>query len=243
MIILPAIDLKNQKAIRLVQGDFNQETVYSDDPIALAKSFEKAGATYLHVVDLDGAKNGNMNHLEIIKQIVEQTSLRVEVGGGIRSLKQMEDLFSIGVSEVIVGSVAVEDTKLLKQMISAFPGKIVVSIDSKNGYVLTRGWQKDSKIKTIDFAKQMEEIGIKKIVYTDVSKDGMLEGPSFKDYQQLLIETKLMIIASGGVSSMDDILELNRMSLYGAIIGKALYEKRIDLKEAITCLQKESFRV
>lgn len=238
MIILPAIDLKNQKAIRLVQGNFNQETVYSNDPVSLAKSFERAGATHLHVVDLDGAKSGSMNNLEIIKEIVNQTSLIVEVGGGIRSLKQMETLFSIGVKEVIVGSVAVEDINLLKQMILAFPGKVVVSIDSKNGYVLTRGWQKDTKIKTLDFARLMEEVGIKKIVYTDVSKDGMLEGPSFKDYQQLSLETQLQVIASGGVSSIDDILELNRMSLYGAIVGKALYENKIDLKEAITCLRK-----
>ena len=243
MIILPAIDLKNQKAIRLIQGDFKQETVYSNDPIALAKSFELSGAKYLHIVDLDGAKVGDMLNLNIIKDIVDQTSLKIEVGGGIRSLDRIEKLLSYGVSEVIVGSVAVEDEALLAKMIKTYPNKIIVSIDAKNGYVLTRGWQKDSQIKVIEFAKKLEELGIKKIVYTDVSKDGMLEGPSFEHYEQLLKETKLKVIASGGVSSIDDLKRLNRMSLYGAIVGKAIYEKKVDLKEAISCLQKESFHV
>ncbi len=152
MIILPAIDLKNQKAIRLIQGDFKQETVYSDDPIALAKSFELSGAKYLHIVDLDGAKVGDMLNLNIIKDIVDQTSLKIEVGGGIRSLDRIEKLLSYGVSEVIVGSVAVEDEGLLVKMINTYPEKIIVSIDAKNGYVLTRGWQKDSQIKVIEFA-------------------------------------------------------------------------------------------
>ena len=240
MILIPAIDLKNNKAVRLIQGDFKQETICSNDPLSLAKGFEKSGATHLHIVDLNGAEDGKMIHESTIKKIVDETNLSLEVGGGIRSLERVKKLLGLGVTEVIVGSIAVEDPDLLEDMIKLYPSRIIVSIDAKDGYVLTRGWQQTSRQKVITFAKMLENIGIKKIVYTDISKDGMLEGPNFKDYALLLKETNLKIIASGGVTSLDDIIRLNQMGLYGAIIGKALYEQKIDLKEALSCLQKGS---
>lgn len=240
MILLPAIDLKNRKAVRLIQGDFKQETIYSDDPLSLATAFETSGAKYLHMVDLNGAEDGMMVHEDIIKSILKETNLLIEIGGGIRSLERVERLLSLGVNEVIIGSIAVLNPTLLEDIVSKFPNRIIVSIDAKDGFVLTKGWQETSSKEVLTFAKWLEKIGIKKIVYTDVSKDGMLDGPSFDDYASLLKETNLKIIASGGVSSMDDLIKLNEMGLYGAIIGKALYEKKIDLKEALRCLQKGS---
>lgn len=239
MIIFPAIDLKDKKAVRLIQGDFKQETTYSEDPVELAKTFEKAGATHLHVVDLNGAKDGVMVHECLIAEIIKSTSLSVQVGGGIRSLDQVQRLLEIGVTEVIVGSIAVEKPELLEQMVKAYPGRIVVSIDAKDGFVLTRGWQASSKVNAYNFIKSLEHLGIKKIVYTDVSKDGMLMGPNFEDYRLISKITNIKVVASGGVSSTEDLITLNRMGLYGAIVGKAIYEHKIDLKEVITCLQKE----
>lgn len=240
MILFPAIDLKNKKAVRLIQGDFKKETVYSDDPLSVAKSFERLGATHLHMVDLNGAEDGKMMHEDIIKSILQETNLIIEIGGGIRSLERVEKLLSLGVHQVIIGSIAVENPELLEEIVHKYPSKVIVSIDAKDGYVLTRGWQETSKKKVITFAKWLEHIGIKTIVYTDVSKDGMLEGPNFDDYHLLQNETGLNIIASGGVTSIDDLKRLNRMGLYGAIIGKALYEKKMNLEEALQCLQKES---
>lgn len=240
MILFPAIDLKNNKAVRLIQGDFKKETVYSDDPLSIAQAFERLGATHLHMVDLNGAEDGKMIHEDIIKSMLSDTNLIIEIGGGIRSIERVEKLLSLGVHEVIIGSIAVENPELLKKIVQTYPNQVIVSIDAKDGYVLTRGWQETSKQKVITFAQWLESIGIKKIVYTDVSKDGMLEGPNFDDYQLLKNETSLNIIASGGVTSINDLKRLNQMGLYGAIIGKALYEKRIDLKEALQCLQKES---
>ena len=243
MILLPAIDLKNQKAVRLIQGDFKRETVYSDDPLKLAQAFEEAGATHLHVIDLNGAEAGTMIHETVIKDIISNTNLKLEVGGGIRNISRVQALLELGVNEVIVGSIAVEDTALLSAMVKAYPNRIIVSIDALEGKVLTRGWQEVSTQTTVDFAKSLEAIGIKKIVYTDVAKDGMLEGPNFDDYALLIKETNLDIIASGGVTTYEDIRKLQAMGLYGAIIGKALYEEKIDLKEAISCLPNASSRV
>lgn len=239
MIIFPAIDLKNQKAIRLVQGDFNQQTIYHENPIVLADKFKEEGATHLHIVDLDGAKTGEMIHQEIINHMCK-TGLFVQVGGGIRSLETIQKLLDLGVNEVIIGSVAIENKEILIEMINAYPNKIIVSIDAKNSYVLTRGWQQTSAYDAISFAKSLETLGIKKIVYTDVAKDGMLLGPNFEDYRRLLRETNLKVIASGGVTTLDDIQRLKDLGVYGAIIGKAIYEEKIRVKEVIQCLQKES---
>lgn len=237
MIIFPAIDLKDHQAVRLIQGDFKQQTVYHHHPLVLAKSFEHQGATHLHVVDLDGAKLGEMIHQPIIKSMIQNTQLILQVGGGIRSLDRVEELMRLGVNEVIVGSIAVENKELLKAMIQKYPKRIIVSIDAKDAYVLTRGWQSTSSLDVITFAKSLEEMGITKIIYTDVSKDGMLLGPNFEDYKRLIKETNLNIIASGGVTTLDDIKKLRDIGLYGAIVGKAIYERIIDLKEAIACSQ------
>ncbi|HAX03734.1 MAG: 1-(5-phosphoribosyl)-5-[(5-phosphoribosylamino)methylideneamino]imidazole-4-carboxamide isomerase [Tenericutes bacterium GWC2_34_14] len=242
MIIYPAIDLKNKCVVRLIQGDFKQETIYSKQPVKIAKSFELEGASHLHIVDLNGAEEGDMIHECTIDEIISKTNLSVQVGGGVRTLERVKQLLELGVTDVIVGSIAIEDPALLETMVKTYPNRIIVSIDAKDGYVLTKGWQEKTQQKALTFIKTMENIGIKKIVYTDVSKDGMLSGPSFEQLALLLKITSMKIIASGGITSLEDLIKLNRMGLYGAIVGKALYEKRFTLKEAILCLQNELYR-
>jgi phosphoribosylformimino-5-aminoimidazole carboxamide ribotide isomerase len=237
MILFPAIDIKDQKCVRLMQGDFNQSTVYDDNPLSVAQSFERDGASFLHIVDLNGASDDLSSNESIIKTIAQTVNIPIQVGGGIRSLSKVARLLSYGVNRVILGTMAIEDVELLGTLANKFPGQIIVSIDAKHGLIKTRGWKQSTQIKAIDLCKQLEAIGIKTIVYTDISKDGMLSGPNFEDYQMLKVNTNLNIIASGGISSLEDIKQLNEIGLYGAITGKAIYEKRFTVKEAIRCLK------
>lgn len=239
MIILPAIDLINGNCIRLIKGDFNQVKKYSTDPLSVAKSFEEAGSKWIHIIDLDGAKTGTNKNLSVIKDIVENTSLNVQVGGGIREENDIKTLLDLGVTRIILGTYVIEKLDEIESLTARYPSQIIASIDSLDGTVMYKGWQEKSKRSTIEFAKTLEEKGIKTIVYTDISKDGLLQGPSFNDYTLLQKETSLEVIASGGVSTLEDVIELNNMDMYGAIIGKALYEKKLDLKEVISCLQEE----
>jgi phosphoribosylformimino-5-aminoimidazole carboxamide ribotide isomerase len=243
MIIFPAIDLKDQQVVRLIQGDFNQLTVFDTDPVGVAKAYQTAGATWLHVIDLDGAKTGKRENLNVIKEIVKETDLKVQVGGGIRSIEDVKTLLECGVYRVILGTFAIERMAELKDLTSRYPNQIIVSVDALNGLVQTRGWQQNSNVDVLSFCQQLEASGINTIVYTDISKDGMMAGPNFEDYNTLITKTNLNVIASGGVSTIDDVNRLNDMNLYGCIIGKALYQKTIDLKEAILCSQNESSRV
>jgi len=239
MIIYPAIDLKTNRCVRLVQGDFKNVKVYDQNPLNVARAWIESGAEYLHVVDLDGAQSAHPINLPSIKEIVA-LGVPVQVGGGIRTLDRAETLLDLGVSRVIVGTMAINDLDLLKTLINRYPTKIIVSIDALHGMVRTHGWQRDSTIKAIDLAQTLECLGIQTIVYTDIEKDGMLKGPNFADYEALVKQTTLEIIASGGVTSLNDLKRLKEMGVHGTIIGKALYEKRIDLKEALRCLQNES---
>ena len=243
MILFPAIDLKNNQCVRLSQGRFEDIKVYSNSPVDVAKEFINQGATHLHIVDLDGAKSGIRINTKTIQEIVEKTNAFIQVGGGIRSLSDVEELLHLGVSRVIMGTLALDNKALLQEMISKYPNQIIVSIDASNGLIATHGWENITSIDSLAFCKELESMGIDTIVYTDISKDGMLLGPNFEIYEKLAKETKLNIIASGGMSELDDLIKLSKLSIYGAITGKALYENRFTLKEALTCLQKESLHV
>lgn len=240
MIVFPAIDLKDQKCVRLLQGQYDQMTVYSDNPLDVALTFEKQGASYIHIVDLDGAGDYQKSNEMIIKTIAQTLNIPIQVGGGIRTLEKVDRLLSYGVKRVIIGTVAIENISLLKDMIKKYPNQIIVSIDAKDRMIATRGWKHVTKIDALSFCKTLEAIGIQTIVYTDIAKDGMLEGPNYDDYLDLSLNTNLEIIASGGISSIADLIQLKKQNLYGAITGKALYENKFDLKDAIICLQKES---
>jgi phosphoribosylformimino-5-aminoimidazole carboxamide ribotide isomerase len=239
MIIFPAIDLKEGQVVRLKQGDFNQLTVFDNDPVKVAKSYQEDGAEWLHVIDLDGAQTGTNKNIDVIEKIVKESSLKVQVGGGIRDKETIERLLSLGVTRVILGSFAITHLDQISDLVKAYPNQIIVSIDAMDGYVTYSGWQKRSKVKVLDLCHDLENAGIKTIVYTDILKDGMMIGPNFKDYKLLQDFTQLEIIASGGVSSIKDVKRLNKMNMYGAIIGKALYLNTISVGEVLACLQDE----
>ncbi len=233
MNIFPAIDLYDKKAVRLFKGDYSQMTIYSDNPIEIAHDFESKGAKFIHVVDLEGAKNGTTPNIDIVKQIANDTSLFVEIGGGVRSLETIEKYLDAGVSRVILGTSAVTDEGLLKEAISKYGEKIAVGADVKDGYIAIKGWIEKSQYSLDEFLSKMQKIGVKTIICTDISKDGAMKGTNLQLYKELSSKYSLNIVASGGVSTIDDIKFLSEMNLYGAIIGKAYYTGAIDLREAI----------
>ena len=234
MIIFPAIDIKDKKCVRLTQGDFDKVNVYGEDPSLMAKKWADDGAEFIHVVNLNGSRDEIGINDETLSKVAKSVDVPIQVGGGIRDEKRVKELLDLGINRVIVGTMAIENKELLKELIEKYKAdKIVVSIDAKNGKVATHGWEKVSDIDSLDLCKELEQIGVKTIVYTDISKDGMLEGPNFDIYKELSQKTTLDIIASGGVTSIDDVKCLLDMNMYGAIIGKALYDNRIDLKEVL----------
>ncbi|MBP3938923.1 MAG: 1-(5-phosphoribosyl)-5-[(5-phosphoribosylamino)methylideneamino]imidazole-4-carboxamide isomerase [Clostridia bacterium] len=233
MNIFPAIDLYEGAAVRLFKGDYNQMTVYDKNPLNIAKKFEEYGAEFLHMVDLEGAKTGLTPNLETIENIVKNTSLFVELGGGIRSMETVEKYLSIGVSRVILGTAAITDEAFLDEAIAKYGEKIAVGVDIKDGFVAIKGWTEKSQYTFEDFCKKMQDKGVKTLICTDISKDGAMKGTNRELYKTLSEKLSLDIIASGGVSTIDDIKALREMNLYGAIIGKAYYTNAIDLKEAI----------
>ena len=233
MNIIPAIDLLGAKAVRLLKGDYDKVTVYSDDPAAVAESFEAAGAKYLHVVDLDGAKDGTTANFETIKKIIGKTNLSVEVGGGIRTLDRVKKYIDIGVDRVIIGTAAVTDPDFLTEAVRLYGEKIVVGVDIKDGFVAIKGWTEVSALSCNDFCAKLQLLGVNTIICTDISKDGMMSGTNRELYRELYDKFALNIIASGGVSSVDDVAALSEMGLFGAIVGKAIYTGAIDLSEAI----------
>ena len=233
MNIFPAIDLYEGAAVRLFKGDYNQMTVYDKNPLNIAKKFEECGAEYLHMVDLEGAKTGLTPNLETIENIVKNTSLFVELGGGIRSMETVGKYLAIGVSRVILGTAAITDEAFLDEAIAKYGEKIAVGVDIKDGFVAIKGWTEKSQYTFEDFCRKMQDKGVKTLICTDISKDGAMKGTNRELYKSLSETLSLDIIASGGVSSIDDIKALREMNLYGAIIGKAYYTNAIDLKEAI----------
>lgn len=233
MILLPAIDLYGQKAVRLVRGDYAQMTVYSDDPVSLAKEFERQGAAHLHMVDLEGAKDGTTPHLSLVERVAKETGLSIEIGGGIRSMETVERYLSCGVSRVILGTAAVTDENFLANAVGTYGEHIAVGADVRDGYISIRGWLEQSVFTLEVFLARMQEIGVQTVICTDISKDGMLSGANLALYRALSEQFSLRLIASGGVSSLEDIRALREMGLYGAILGKAYYTGAVDLREAI----------
>ncbi len=236
MILFPAIDLYGGQAVRLFKGDYAQMTVYSDKPLDVARSFHDAGAGWLHVVDLEGARDGTTANFKTIEQIVKESGLYVEVGGGIRSQKVVETYLSAGVQRVILGTAAITQPDFVDKMVSLHGDKIAVGVDIKDGFVAVKGWTEVTALEGIAFCRQMEAKGVKTIICTDISKDGVLGGANNELYRQLSEELTLNIIASGGVSSLKGIMYLHYIGLYGAILGKALYEGKLKLKEAVDAI-------
>ena len=233
MILLPAIDLYEKKAVRLYKGDYENMTVYSENPIEIARDFEACGCRYIHMVDLEGAKDGATPNLSIVEQVAQETSLFVEIGGGIRTMETVERYLNAGVSRVILGTAAVNDEAFLKAAVSKFGEKIAVGADVKDGYIAIKGWLEKSAVTLDAFLQKMEAIGVKNIICTDISKDGAMRGTNLALYRQLSQKYKMDITASGGVSTLEDIRQLRQMDIYGAIIGKAYYTGAIDLREAL----------
>ncbi len=233
MLILPAIDLYDKKAVRLYKGDYNEMTVYSNNPIEIARKFQECGATYIHMVDLEGAKNGTTPNIDEVRKVVDYTDLKVEIGGGIRDEETVQKYIDIGVERVILGTAAVTDDEFLCKMVSKYKDAIAVGVDLKDGYVAIKGWTEKSALTADEFFSHLSDIGVKTVICTDISKDGAMQGTNRELYKELSEKYTMDIVASGGVSSIDDIKALKDMNLYGAILGKAYYIGAVDLKEAV----------
>ncbi|PKM64972.1 MAG: 1-(5-phosphoribosyl)-5-[(5-phosphoribosylamino)methylideneamino]imidazole-4-carboxamide isomerase [Firmicutes bacterium HGW-Firmicutes-20] len=232
MIVFPAIDIRDGQCVRLIQGRADQQTVYYQDPVEVAKLWEKQGAKYLHVIDLNGAFGQSNLNRAVITEIVRTLNIPIQVGGGVRSLEDAKALLDCGVNRVILGTAAIKNPSLLEELLVLYKEKIVVSLDCLDGFIQVEGWVDGSTVDAFEFAQTLKHKGVKTIVYTDISKDGMLQGPNFEQLSQIQ-KSGLDVIASGGVSSIDDALKIKEMGIYGAIVGKALYEKKIDLKELL----------
>ena len=233
MNIFPAIDLYGGKAVRLFKGDYDNMTVFSDNPDEVALDFAKKGAKFIHIVDLEGAKTGETHNLDTIKSIINTSNLFCEVGGGIRYMETVEKYISIGVDRVILGTSAVTNEDFLKNAVEKYGDKIAVSVDIKDGFVAIKGWTEKSNYNVLEFCDKLQKIGVKTVICTDISKDGAMRGTNFELYSELSNKFDMNIIASGGVSSIDDIERLAKLGIYGAIIGKAYYIGAIDLANAI----------
>jgi len=237
--IIAAIDLKAGKCVRLYQGDFTQETIFSEDPVAVALDWQSQGAPRLHVIDLDGASYGELGNKELIGAIVKKVSIPVQVGGGIRKLPTIGELMGLGVERVILGTVAVEEMGMVEEACNKFDKAIIVSLDTRDGYVATHGWQKLTQITTLELARELKEVGVRRLIYTDIKRDGTLTEPNFEAMAELVARVDLPIIASGGVSSLAHLEKFKKLGVEGVIIGKALYTGDVKLKEALAVSKEE----
>lgn len=235
MKIYPAIDLIGGKCVRLTQGSYDAVTVYHEDPLEVAKEFEALGSAYIHMIDLEGARNGISQNSEVIRRVANQTGLLVQTGGGIRSMETIEAYLENGVSRVILGTSAVKQPQLVKDAVAKYGDKIVVGIDAKDGMVAISGWEVKSEFGAIEFARKIQDLGVKHIIYTDISCDGMLSGPNLKAMEEMARALEIEVIASGGVSCLQDVKDLKNTGVSGVIIGKALYTGNLSLKEALSC--------
>jgi phosphoribosylformimino-5-aminoimidazole carboxamide ribotide isomerase len=233
MDILPAIDLRDGKCVRLIQGQYDRQITYKDDPVAQAQEFYNAGAAWLHLVDLDGAKEGYPVNAEVVGRIVKSTQMKVELGGGIRDEKTIEQMLGLGLERVILGTKAIEDFQWFSQMAFRFPGRLVLGLDARGSTLAKHGWIQEGGQDLITFAQKAAALPIAAIIYTDISKDGMLAGPNLQRTQQLIEAVAVPVIASGGVTTIQDVKSVKSIGAAGAIIGRSLYEGTIDLKEAI----------
>jgi phosphoribosylformimino-5-aminoimidazole carboxamide ribotide isomerase len=233
MEVIPAVDIKGGKCVRLYQGDYGRETVFSEDPVAVALNWQAQGAGRLHVVDLDGAAGGEPRNIAVVEAMVEQVGLPVQLGGGIRDEATVAKLLAIGINRVILGTAAVENSELVERLCRRYGEAIVVGIDARDGYVATRGWMKGTEIKALEFGLQMVALGARRIIYTDIKRDGTLTEPEFEEIDEMVKGVNLPLIAAGGISSLGHLKKLKELGVEGAIVGKALYTGDIDLKEAL----------
>ena len=233
MFIFPAIDLYEGKAVRLYKGDYNQMTVYSDTPLAVAKDFEKSGAKFLHIVDLEGAREGTTPNIDTVCALKQNTSLFCEIGGGVRSMEVVDKYIEAGVDRVILGTAAVTNPSFAAEAAKKYGEKIAIGVDIKDGFVAVKGWTEKSEETAVEFCKKMQNLGISTLICTDISKDGAMQGTNLELYKTLSKELNMNIIASGGVSSLDDVKELAKLNIYGAIIGKAYYTGAVSIEEAV----------
>ena len=233
MVIYPAIDIYEGKAVRLFKGDYAQMTVYNEDPAAVAEAFVSEGARCMHMVDLEGAKSGATPNLRTICRVKEQTGLFCQVGGGIRSMDTVRTYLEAGLDRVILGTAAVTNPEFAKEAVDAYGSKIAIGVDLKDGFVAVKGWTEKSELEGFAFCKRMQDLGIQTVICTDISRDGAMQGPNHQLYERLAQELQMQIIASGGVSSLDDIRRLANMNIHGAIVGKAYYTGAVNLAEAI----------
>ncbi len=244
MIVIPAIDLKEGQCVRLLQGKKDQVTTYSNDPVAIAKRWVSEGATLLHIVDLDGAFSGTQKNIESIKAIRKAVDIEIEVGGGIRDMERIEEILSLGIDRVILGTSAVKNPDLVRKASARYPGRVFVGIDARDGKVAIKGWVETTEVDALEFAQKTEALGAAGIIYTDISRDGMLTGPNIEATERMVKALKIPVIASGGISSIEDIKRLNSIEgLWGAITGKALYTGALNLREAIDYCKRNPSRV
>lgn len=233
MEVIPAIDLKEGRCVRLFQGDFDKETVFSTDPAAVARRWQDAGAPRIHVVDLDGAASGQPRNAEAVAQILQSVDIPIQLGGGVRNMETLNNWLVRGVRRVVLGTAAVEDPDFLVQACARFGDAVIAGVDARDGKVAASGWTRTTEVDAISFIERLGELGVRRIVYTDIATDGMLKGPNLQSVRQITSHTPLPIIASGGVSTIQDLLSLNSLGVEGAIVGRALYTGDLDLREAI----------
>ena len=236
MEVIPAIDLRGGKCVRLYQGDYSRETVFSENPASVARHWQALGALRLHLVDLDGAARGVPGNPMVIEEIVQAVQIPAQLGGGIRRLESVEELLQMGIQRVILGTVAVEDSRLVGDACQRFGEAIVIGVDARDGYIATHGWQERTNVTAGELINRMADLGVKRFIYTDISRDGTLTQPNFEAIAELVASTDLSIIASGGISSISHLQQLNQLGVEGAIVGRALYTGDIDLKEALAAL-------
>lgn len=233
MEIIPAIDLKGGRCVRLYQGDYSKETVFSEDPVAVAKKWQSQGARRLHLVDLDGAAAGEPKNLTLIEEIVKQVNLPVQLGGGIRNGATIKKLLKLGVQRVIIGTIAIEEPELITELCNQFKEAIIIGIDARDGFVATRGWKQETSITAVDLARKTAALGAQRILYTDIKRDGTLTEPNYTAIAELLNMVTIPVIAAGGISSIAHLQKLKKLGAEGAVVGKALYTGDIDLTEAL----------
>ena len=233
MRIYPAIDIKGGKCVRLIKGRAADETIYGDDPAAMAMAFESAGARFLHVVDLDGAFSGDAKNLDAVRRIARAVSIPIQLGGGVRSMAAVEERLAMGVSRVILGTAALNDAAFAEEAAKRYPGQIVAGIDASDGFVAVKGWTEISGETALALARKLRALGLDTVIYTDIARDGTLAGPNLSATREIAEKSGMNVIASGGVGKMDDLFALSRLGVSGAIVGKAIYDGRVDLKEAL----------
>ncbi len=236
MMIIPAIDLRGGQCVRLEQGKLEQETIYSKDPVFIAKLFQAKGAKRLHIIDLDGAFSGAVQNLEIIEKICKEVNMPVQVGGGMRKMEMIDRVIGAGASKVLLGTIAITDAPLLEEALKKYGDKIIVAIDAKKGKISIGGWKDDTEINAVALAKKMKEAGVKEILYTDIARDGMMEGPNLKGIKTIAQKGGVAVIAAGGISTIKDVEKINELAEFGVegmVIGKALYTETIKLEDAV----------